>query len=290
LTEQTRRQHKPRAPRQLSFRLVKNDRTRSEVSDRHDAEPVRRPKKQDTPWPEDRTHEQDGRRSRCVVRTDPAIHENWQRERRLAKEVEAISSESKTTDDVDDVVLVSEHRRETDEKEPKHRSDQENAAKISRVEIEQEQQQRGVQRREKIKGRIHSAKPIKDPAEPSAGMRARESKAQREKQKAKAGNENRGDDPPRKDPQLLVRSTKERGRDEEEVDRHVGKNHERNEWDGALPLKIKRGDLTALPRDPIATAVNDQKQDRQSRRNRERFKARDVHAMVKAPRVVRLRR
>jgi hypothetical protein len=55
-------------------------------------------------------------------------------------------------------------------------------------------------------------------------------------------------------------------------------------------LKIKRADVTALPSDPIATAVNDQKQDRHSRRNRERFKARDVHAMVKAPRVVQLRR
>src|SRR5437773_8265520 len=121
-------------------------------------------------------------------------------------------------------------------------------------------------------------------------MRTRESKAQRKKKKAKAGNENCGDDPPRKDSQLFVRSTNNRGCDEEDVDQHVGENHERNEWDGALPLKIKRADLTALSRDPVATAVDDQKQDRQSRRNRERFKARDVHAMVKAQRVVRLRR
>src|SRR4030081_203722 len=99
-------------------------------------------------------------------------------------------------------------------------------------------------------------------------MRTWESKAQREKQKAKAGNKNCGYDTPRKDSQLLVRSTKERSRDEEEVYRHVGQNHERNERDGALPLKIKRADLIALPRDPIATAVNDQEQDRQSRRNR----------------------
>ena len=59
-----------------------------------------------------------------------------------------------------------------------------------------------MQRREKIKGRIHSAKPIKDRAEPSAGMRAWEGKAQREKQKAKTGNKNGGDDPPGKDPQV----------------------------------------------------------------------------------------
>ena len=43
----------------------------------------------------------------------------------------------------------------------------------------------------------------------------------------------------------------------------------RNEWDGTLPLKIKRADVTALSRDPIATAVDDQKQDRQFRRNRD---------------------
>ena len=49
--------------------------------------------------------------------------------------------------------------------------------------------------------------------------------------------------------------------DEEEVDRHVGENHERNEWDTTLPLKIERADLTALSSDPIATAVNDQEQD-----------------------------
>src|ERR1700730_2305776 len=121
-------------------------------------------------------------------------------------------------------------------------------------------------------------------------MRTRESKAQRKKQKAKASNEICGYDPPRKDSQLFVRSTNKRGCDEEEVDRHVGDNHERNEWDGALPLKIKRADLTALPSDPIATAVNHQEQHRQSRRNHERFKAGDVHAMVTAPRVVRLRR
>ena len=52
------------------------------------------------------------------------------------------------------------------------------------------------------------------------------------------------------------------------VDRHVGENHERNERDAALPLEIQRADVTALPRDPIAAAVNNQEQDRQSRGNR----------------------
>jgi hypothetical protein len=93
-------------------------------------------------------------------------------------------------------------------------------------------------------------------------MRPRESKAQRKKQKAKASNEDRGYDPPRKDSQLFVRSTNKRGCDEEEINRHVRENHERNEWEGALPLKIERTDMTALPSDPIATAVNHQEQDR----------------------------
>ena len=147
-----------------------------------------------------------------------------------------------------------------------------------------------MKRWEEIVRRIHSAKPIEDRAEPPVSVRARESKTQREKQKTKACNENCGDDPPRKDPQLLLCSTKKRSRDEEEVDRHVGENHERNEWDGTLPLKIERADVTALSRDPIATAVDDQKQDRQFRRNRKRFKARDVHAMVKTPSGVRPKR
>ena len=109
---------------------------------------------------------------------------------------------------------------------------QQNAAKMSCVNIDQEQQQRGVQRWEKIKWQVHSAKPIEDRAEPSVSVRARESKTQREKQKTKSCNDNCGDDPPRKNRQLLLCSTKKRSRDEEEVDRHVGENHERNEWDG----------------------------------------------------------
>ena len=124
---------------------MKNDRTRSEVRDRHDAESDRWPKKQDSPWPKDRAHNQDNRRSRCVIRTDAAIRDNWRRVRRLAKKVEAISGQDKTTDDVDDVVLVSKQWRESNKEEPRHDCPQQNAAKISGVNIDQEQQQRGVQ-------------------------------------------------------------------------------------------------------------------------------------------------
>ena len=92
-----------------------------------------------------RAHNQDNRRSRCVIRTDAAIRDNRRRERRLAKEVEAVSRQDKTTDDVDDVVLVSQQWRESNKEEPRHDCQQENAAKISCVNIDQEQQQRGVQ-------------------------------------------------------------------------------------------------------------------------------------------------
>src|SRR6266576_3422472 len=145
LTDQTRCQHKPRAPRQLSFSLAKNHRIRSEVRDRHDAESDRWPKKQDSPWPKDPAHNQDNRPSCRVIRTDAAIHNNGPRVRRLAKEVEAISGQDKTTDDVDDVVLVSQQWRERNKEEPRHDCQQENAANISCVNIDQEQQQRGVQ-------------------------------------------------------------------------------------------------------------------------------------------------
>jgi hypothetical protein len=47
--------------------------------------------------------------------------------------------------------------------------------------------------------------------------------------------------------------------------------------------------MAALSGNPIATAVDDQKQHRQSRRNSERFETRDVHAMVKIPSVVQLK-
>src|SRR5439155_820882 len=77
LAEQTRRQHKPRAPGQVPFRLPKNNWTGSKVSNRHDAEGDRRPKKQCAPRPEHRGQDQEHRRSRCVVRTDAAIHDEW---------------------------------------------------------------------------------------------------------------------------------------------------------------------------------------------------------------------
>jgi hypothetical protein len=118
---------------------VKNDRTRSEVRDRNDAKSTRRPKKQDSIWPKDRAYNQSNRRARCVIPTDPVIRDNWWHIQRLVKKVEAISGEDKTTDDVEDVVLVSKQWGESNKEEPRHDCPQQNAAKISGVNIDQKQ-------------------------------------------------------------------------------------------------------------------------------------------------------
>ena len=115
---------------------MKNDRTRSEVRDRHDAESDRWPKKYDSEWPKDSAHNQDNRRSRCVIRTDATISDNWRRVRRLSKEVEAISSQDKTADDVDDVVLISGDWRQRDQNKPGHRRHANETARVTKINIE----------------------------------------------------------------------------------------------------------------------------------------------------------
>src|SRR5262249_39814328 len=99
-------QHKPRAPRQLSFSLVKNHGARSEIRDRHDAESDGWPNKQDSPWPKYRAQNQDSRPAGCVIRTDTAIRNHWQRQCTLGKEIKAISGQDKTASDIDQVMLI----------------------------------------------------------------------------------------------------------------------------------------------------------------------------------------
>ncbi len=48
----------------------------------------------------------------------------------------------------------------------------------------------------------------------------------------------------------------------EKIDRHVRQNEEWHEGDLTFPFKIKRADVRAMHRDAVATAVNDQEQDR----------------------------
>src|SRR5206468_13099865 len=93
--------------------------------------------------------------------------------------------------------------------------------------------------------------------------------AQREKEKTNSCNSNRGCNPPRKGTQCPICPAEKCRCDKEEIDRHVGKDHERNEWNGVFALKAKNIDAAASRCDPIADAVHDQEQDRQSRGNSE---------------------
>src|SRR4029079_16528672 len=129
----TRRQYKPRAPRQLSISLLKNDGARSEIRDRHDAKSDRWPKKQDPPWPKNRARNQENRCSSRVIRTDAAIRNNRQRERTFAKEIEAISGQNKSADDVDQVVLIRENWRQRDQNEPSHNRNTNKTARVTKI-------------------------------------------------------------------------------------------------------------------------------------------------------------
>src|SRR5215208_4144360 len=110
--------------------------------------------------------------------------------------------------------------------------------------------------------RIHSAKPIEDRADPAISLRSRKRKPQWKKQETDSSDDNRCRDSFSEGPQFAIGPTKKWRANKEEIDRHVRENHERNEWDGALPFEIERADVNALSGDPIATDVDAQKQDR----------------------------
>ena len=57
--------------------------------------------------------------------------------RRLAKEVEAISRQDKTTDDVDDVMLIRQNWRQRDQNEPDHRRNANETTRMTKITIEQ---------------------------------------------------------------------------------------------------------------------------------------------------------
>src|SRR5207245_4760675 len=108
---------------------------------------------------------------------------------------------------------------------------------------------------------------------PSSGVRGRKGKAEWKNQKTDSGTEHRGDDAPRKDSELPMCPTKKWRRDKKKIDRQVWKYQERHERNRAFPLKIECADIGALRRDPIAAAVNDQKQNRQPGGGQESFNA-----------------
>ena len=116
------------------------------------------------------------------------------------------------------------------------------------------------------------AKPIEDRAEPAARVRALEGEAKRKQEKANSRDDDRGDDAFGKRRQFPLAAAKKRRRDKEEIDRHVGNDHQRHERDEAFPFEVERADVVALRGDPIAPAVDDKKEDRESDGRAESFR------------------
>src|SRR5262249_9670560 len=94
------------------------------------------PKKQDSPWPKDRGHNRENHGSRCVIRTDATIRDNWQRKRTLTKEIEAISGEDKAADDIDQVMLIRKNWRQRHQKEPDDGCNSSETARVTKVDVE----------------------------------------------------------------------------------------------------------------------------------------------------------
>src|SRR5690242_17208247 len=101
-------------------------------------------------------------------------------------------------------MLISENRRKDDENKPNDDRHATGSAGVTDVNVSQNQHQRGVERRKQIEGRIHSAKPIENRAEPTAGMRTRKCEPEREKQKTNSGGDDGGGDSFAKSVQLTI--------------------------------------------------------------------------------------
>ena len=80
-----------------------------------------------------------------------------------------------------------------------------------------------------------------------------------------------------------MRPTKKWRDRKEKIDRQVGQNEEWHKWDLAFPFKIKRADVRATRCDPVASAVNNQEQDRQSDRDGERLATFNAHVVQPKP-------
>ena len=122
--------------------------------------------------------------------------------RALAKKIETITRQDKATDDVDDVMLISQHRGKTNENEPNIGDSHESREFAARKDRRGSNSNATCNDGKQIEWRIHSAKPIEDRAEPSIGVRPRKCKTQRKKQKANSGDQDRSRHSPRKYAQL----------------------------------------------------------------------------------------
>ena len=113
---------------------------------------------------------------------------------------------------------------------------------------------------EKILGRRHSP-----------GLRLWEGKTEWNEQKQNPRDDDRGRHSPNEKLQSgFVRQEEWRG-DKEEIDRHIGQNKEGHERNAAFPGKVEDTNVRTLCRDPEATAINDQKEKRQTGRRGQSF-------------------
>src|SRR5205823_3837151 len=176
----------------------------------------------------------------------------------FANEIKAIRRQREAGDDIQDVMLIRQDGREPDHDEPGDDSDAQNNAAAPRINAAEEDEHRDVQRRKQIVRLVEKLKPIEGGAEPAARVDAREGEVEGKRQENNCRDAKRRDQSFRKRVHLSFVPAKERRDDEEEVDRHVGNDHQWNERNGALPREEKSGNIVALRRDPIASAVDDE--------------------------------
>src|SRR5436190_3467480 len=216
---------------QLSIGFAKDDRAQSEIGAGDDSQRHRRPKQQRAPRPKPGDDTDDDQRAEGVVRTDASIRDNWKVRLRFANEIDAGNAESEAGYDVHQVMLISKERRKTDEDEPEIRGRAQNSASMPVIELSQNRSKSDVERWKEVVGQVHSAEPIESDSKPPTGMRALKGETQRKKKETDSGNTDGDDDAFGQCGQFPRVAAKEWRPDKEEVDRHVGHDHEWHERD-----------------------------------------------------------
>jgi hypothetical protein len=79
---------------------------------------------------------------------------------------------------------------------------------VTRIDLDKEHPESGVQGWGKIVRRVHPAKPIEERADSAARVRPGKGETERKKQKTNSGNEDRSDDASRKSSELVICPTK----------------------------------------------------------------------------------
>ena len=105
--------------------------------------------------------------------------------------------QNKTANNIDYVVLVGQDRRKTDQEKPNHHRKARDPRKRPHVNVSQEHQQCGMQRRKKVVGRVHPAEPVKQSAEPSVGLPLSKRESERKREETNSGGNNGAGHPQR---------------------------------------------------------------------------------------------